>query len=280
MIHLKKLISGALKVMDVSSNPIYFPSLNGTYRFIDSKRLHVKRTLVPKSHYNYTEVISNGWFIGKSISENPKIEARTTLGIKPLSANMVLYAPPFSAPDLYLHPGELELEFVVTKTSPPPNMPDYACTFLLDNNQDIISLSKDLFDGKRINPVYNLNYDSEVSSLALRAKKILDTTYQDPVKISDVAKKLKTSPAVLTRYFKHSYNITPIQYLNELRVKDALLIILGEKRGVLEASVDLGFNDQRQLYENFKKLFKHPPSHLQGAKKRNLSQPACDVSPL
>jgi AraC-like DNA-binding protein len=259
------------QIMKFLSKPIYIPSLHGTYHFIDEERLHVKRKILPKTFHRYPEVIGTGWFLGRAKSNNSNIETRTTTGIKKVLNNMILYAPPFSLPDFYLYPGEIELEFIVIKSNPPENMPLYPCIFSSISDIDILELSKDLLAGKIISPIYNLNYDSQVSSLALRAKKMLDLYYRDPIKISDIAIKLKTSSAVLTRYFKSSFHITPLQYLNEIRVKDALLIILGEKKGVLETSLNLGFNDQRQLYENFKKLFKSPPSHLQGAKKRKAS---------
>lgn len=244
-------------------NKISLDSLNGTYQFIDENRLVIKRDLSSLKSYVYQEVIGPSWLIGKVVEGDIQIKCRTEKRKKTIDKDMFIYAPAFSLPEFHVGRGNFKVEILISKIKCYKNAPLFSCVFKSENGQDLIELSNSLINGEIINPLFSLEYNEDVSALALKTKDYIDKFYRESIKISEIARKYKTAQAVITRYFKKAYHITPIKYLNELRAKEAVSLIMRDKRSVLDTSMLLGFNNQRQLYDSFKKVFKSIPSQLQ-----------------
>ena len=99
-----------------------------------------------------------------------------------------------------------------------------------DFNEDILELLNPTIKIllKQFISVYDLPLSED--KLAVCILKELIENVGNNITINDIAKKYYTSPDVIIRTFKRSYNMTPYAYLKELRLKTAKhLIQSGEK---------------------------------------------------
>lgn len=96
--------------------------------------------------------------------------------------------------------------------------------------------------------------------LALQAKAFMDTHYQEPFKMQDVADFLHIHPNYLCAVFKKEYGQTPHNYVRSIRMAQAamLLKLTDDPIGVLAAS--LGYANAFQFSAAFKDFHGVPPS--------------------
>ena len=92
-----------------------------------------------------------------------------------------------------------------------------------------------------------------VSPLSRKAKSLIASNYRADVGIAEVAGRLGVSHAHLTRQFKRDYGITPINYRHRLRVSDAMSRLSQGER-ILDVGYDVGFNDTKRFYDDFRKV--------------------------
>lgn len=107
----------------------------------------------------------------------------------------------------------------------------------------------------------------EPPALAAGAKAIIDREYAGPLEIAPIAARLHTSPAVLSRVFRHAYGMPPVRYRHHVRVMDALLQFA---EGVVPVEVfqNVGFDDLSRFYKIFRKVSCAPPGAYRPARAR------------
>ncbi len=103
--------------------------------------------------------------------------------------------------------------------------------------------------------------------LAARTKTVIDRGYPDRLEIAGIAARLHTSPAVLSRVFRHAYGMPPVRYRHHVRVMDALMQFA---EGAVPAAVfqDVGFDDLSRFYKIFRKVSCAPPGAYRPARSR------------
>jgi AraC-like DNA-binding protein len=92
-----------------------------------------------------------------------------------------------------------------------------------------------------------------VSPLSRKAKGLIASNYRANVAIAEIAIRLGVSHGHLTRQFKHDYGLTPIDYRHRLRVSDAMGR-LSQGDDILDVGYEVGFNDTKRFYEDFRKV--------------------------
>lgn len=93
-------------------------------------------------------------------------------------------------------------------------------------------------------------------------KQILDKEYKDNKSLSAYASDLGISKEWLIKYFKKSYDITPIVYRNKKRVMETMVSLHLEKEKIVNLSSKVGFNDLKQFNSLFKKVIRATPSQF------------------
>jgi AraC-like DNA-binding protein len=91
------------------------------------------------------------------------------------------------------------------------------------------------------------------SPLSRKARRLIASNYRADVAIAEIAASLGVSHAHLTRQFKRDYGLTPIDYRHRLRVSDAMGR-LSQGNEILDVGYDVGFNDTKRFYEDFRKV--------------------------
>lgn len=107
-----------------------------------------------------------------------------------------------------------------------------------------------------------VEFNPRPSLLSLRAKRLLDENYLVHPSIARVAARLKVSHAHLTRQFRADYEMTPSDYLRQLRMADApLRLARGEE--IVSVSQEVGYNDLSRFYKQFRQTTRTSPGACQ-----------------
>jgi YesN/AraC family two-component response regulator len=97
------------------------------------------------------------------------------------------------------------------------------------------------------------------SALSQKVKNIIEKTVNNNLSISDIARQLNTSNAVISRYFKKDFGQSPSAYKKGLRSTIGMYSLLtGDKPEI--AAHKAGYNDISRFYKQFKEYIGAPPS--------------------
>ena len=97
----------------------------------------------------------------------------------------------------------------------------------------------------------HLKYPGEVTNQVLE---YLYTHYAEDIRFSDLAAKFHVSRATLFAQFKYAVGTTPYNYLQELRIKRAQMLLRASGLSVGEISERVGYNDPGHFGQMFKKI--------------------------
>lgn len=96
-----------------------------------------------------------------------------------------------------------------------------------------------------------------------RARAYIEAHWQDPLTLADIAAAACCSPRSLTRVFQQAENITPMQYLQELRLQRVRIELStnGEARETVAAiAMRCGFSHLGEFNRQYRRRFGEPPS--------------------
>ncbi len=97
---------------------------------------------------------------------------------------------------------------------------------------------------------------------AKQLKEILDQEYKENRPLAEYASDLGISKEWMIKYFKKSYDITPIVYRNKKRLMQSLFSLHTEDDKIVNLSQKVGFNDLKQFNSLFKQVVRVPPSQF------------------
>jgi AraC-like DNA-binding protein len=93
----------------------------------------------------------------------------------------------------------------------------------------------------------------------------IETHYQQPVNVNEVAKLTHLTTAAFCRYFKKSTHLTFTDFLNQYRINQAKKLLL-QKKAVSEACFQSGFENLSHFNKTFKKITGENPSAFKKTK--------------
>lgn len=96
----------------------------------------------------------------------------------------------------------------------------------------------------------------------LEGKNYLEKSFQLNIKVADVARQVGMSEYHFLRLFKNTFGYSPYQFLIQLRLEKAKILIINENEAISTIASKLGFSDKHAFSKSFKKYFGFPPSAL------------------
>jgi len=81
----------------------------------------------------------------------------------------------------------------------------------------------------------------------------MEKQYAEDLKFEDLAEASNLSPTTMRRLFHESFGCSPMAYLQQLRVKKAMLMLADPSRSVGDIAFETGFNDSGYFTRVFKK---------------------------
>lgn len=104
---------------------------------------------------------------------------------------------------------------------------------------------------KRCRP--DLLHYKPMMELFEKAKNIYDTCFDDSNKMSSEIQKLNISQNHLIRLFRQQLHMTPVEYINKLRVGKAVQLLSNADTNILNIALSCGFGSLSTFYACFKK---------------------------
>lgn len=80
------------------------------------------------------------------------------------------------------------------------------------------------------------------------------------VRIRDIAREVGMSEKYFIRYFRKNFNISPKQYMIELRMKFALELLMNTEVSIAEIAEKLGYSDPYSFSKAFRKFYNDSPT--------------------
>ncbi|GAB3056047.1 helix-turn-helix domain-containing protein [Virgibacillus ainsalahensis] len=89
---------------------------------------------------------------------------------------------------------------------------------------------------------------------AQRLRKYIDTNYFEVADANDISQKLGISTRHVNSIFKEQYDITPMQYLNEVRMEVAKKLLMETDNDIASICFEVGFESLSTFYRRFKEF--------------------------
>lgn len=101
---------------------------------------------------------------------------------------------------------------------------------------------------------------SNKQTVAEMAKKFIYENYKNKLKISDICSKVGCSKSTLITSFKKQFGTTVNNYINEVRLNEAVSMLSIGDKNIGEIAIQTGFSDQSYFSKVFSAKFGVPPS--------------------
>lgn len=81
----------------------------------------------------------------------------------------------------------------------------------------------------------------------------IDSNYKERITVEDLASQIQMSEGHFSRFFKAAVRMTPMEYINSIRINKACTLLKKTDRQILDIAMDVGFNNQSYFIRLFKK---------------------------
>jgi AraC-like DNA-binding protein len=108
---------------------------------------------------------------------------------------------------------------------------------------------------QKLSPITDAN-----SLRAERIRNYIDSRYFEIVSSDDISARMGISARHVNNIFKERYNMTPIQYLTEVRMELAKKMLADTDKDIVSICFEIGFETVSTFYRTFKNSYKIPPN--------------------
>lgn len=96
--------------------------------------------------------------------------------------------------------------------------------------------------------------NQKITSTVSEVKKYIDLNYREPVNLDGLAQMSHLNKYYLSHIFKEQTGLSPIEYLNKTRIKNAKILLKSTNYSISEISTFTGFSSQSYFSQRFKKI--------------------------
>ena len=123
---------------------------------------------------------------------------------------------------------------------------------------ELIKINSDEFVNEKMQDTAEYVNDDKSGKLQL-ALSFVEEHFAEDIKISDIADAAYISESYLRRIFAEKYNMTPVQYVNHVRIQEACKLLKRRNYNINEAAQKVGFNNMSTFITNFRKIKNQSP---------------------
>ena len=123
---------------------------------------------------------------------------------------------------------------------------------------ELVKINSDEFVNEKMQDTVEYVNDDKSGKLQL-ALSFVEEHFAEDIKISDIADAAYISESYLRRIFAEKYNMTPVQYVNHVRIQEACKLLKSRKYNINEAAQKVGFNNMSTFITNFRKIKNQSP---------------------
>jgi len=182
--------------------------------------------------------------------------------VRPLTKTFGVFYPPFTISQPGLKDTRGHLIGVASTESLPAGLTTIPTIFETTFNAPPERAAEAIEILKAGEHTQSIEMNPKPSLLTLKAKRLIDENYLAYPSIARIAARLRVTHEHLSRQFKRDLSMTPSDYLRQLRLADApLMLARGEE--IINVSHDVGYNDLSRFYKQFRKTTKTSPGACQ-----------------
>ena len=100
---------------------------------------------------------------------------------------------------------------------------------------------------------------ADKSEAVEKARDFIMANFRSRISLTDVAHQAGISPNYLSHLFRRECGATLTQFVNRLRVREALRLLRGGSQSISEIGCMVGYQNYRDFHRNFVKYEKSPP---------------------
>jgi len=98
------------------------------------------------------------------------------------------------------------------------------------------------------------------------ATEFIETYYNQPIKVGDIAYEVKLSAGRLCHLFKERTGLAPIEYLTNIRIAQAKKLLLTTDDKLCNLYYEVGYNSQAYFTRKFKEVVGISPAQFRACK--------------
>ena len=243
-----------------------------SFEQVDKGLYQIKKSYTVERSGHGSDISGPYWMLIETEISNGKIWwISDHLEKVPHQRRHFIFIPPFSwAMEHYEKGTEIKVKGLISRSELKPNKfndPILFCS--CEALPQTVSGVEKFLNG--ITEYETISACTNPSSVSARAKRMLDEKYQTRIEIKEIAARLKTQPAVLSRAFKSEFGETPAFYRKGLRVTVGMYELMMGAPPVRAAEL-AGYSDLGRFYKQFKAYLKQTPTEYskksKNAKKR------------
>ncbi|MCT2533520.1 AraC family transcriptional regulator [SAR92 clade bacterium H231] len=239
---------------------------NCNYQMIDSQMLSFRRTMVFEQEQWLGGISAAHWVCEILDLRDGEIQLQSGsqwLLLKPGKYLMVV--PAFSGFKWKVSKALMQMQAIIFQRP----YDHFFLPSVLINNTEMDKLPQNRHDlSEVIEQAYSkpglVSKPSE-HIIAERAKMAIGQHFRKTMSLGDIAQLIHTSPAQMSRHFKQTYLMTPVEYRTELRIAESVWHLL-KGCSVGAASEEVGFTDLSRFNKNFKQINKVSPAAFKKSK--------------
>lgn len=147
--------------------------------------------------------------------------------------------------------GQMKIEGILLRLMEENNMPDEHSFELL-----VLLVMEILLcmDRSGIFVCESLREDDGISTDIADALTYIAQNYRLPLSLEDVAKQINLSPTYLSKKFRKVTGVTFKEYVNYIRIKQAIQMLLTTDDAITKIAVNCGFNSSNYFKDIFRRL--------------------------
>lgn len=116
-----------------------------------------------------------------------------------------------------------------------------------------------------------------MNCVVTRIKEIIDTSFYLEIDLDKLVIESGYTKYHFLRIFKKDIGVTPISYLNKVRLKHAVELLIRTDRTVLDIAISVGFNSLSSFYTQFKKVYNGTPKDFQRNRCSNIHEKVSNI---
>ncbi|MHB8962316.1 MAG: helix-turn-helix domain-containing protein [Saccharofermentanales bacterium] len=94
----------------------------------------------------------------------------------------------------------------------------------------------------------------------------ISNNYRNEIRLEDISSQTFLNPVYFSRLFKKCFKMTPVQYMNRIRLNEACRLLTQTGQSILEISENTGFCNQFYFSKVFRHHFRKTPTEYRNTK--------------
>ncbi|MCB9026348.1 MAG: helix-turn-helix transcriptional regulator [Bdellovibrionaceae bacterium] len=183
-----------------------------------------------------------------------------------LCGAVAIFLPRFSIVEWILKKGDIRWVYFLSKLPIPDSLNGEPRAIKNVNFQEVFNLitesTEDLLKWTLDQDCIPIGRDFFHHIVPERLKQIIDEQFRSQTSLTKMLQELDYSHSMSSRLFKKKYGISPSDYRNQLRMKQASIDLLFNNQTVEATQMSIGINDPSYFYKSFKRYINGTPSQF------------------